>query len=52
MLEFFKFKGGSSYQNEVTTKDTSKDNTTENDSDVYENIYSDKETYSHYNFTK
>jgi len=52
VLEYFKFESGKSFVNEVTYKDTSKLNKNENNSGIYDNVFTDKETISHCKFTK
>ena len=52
ILEYFKFDINKIYFNESSSKDPNKQSIDDNKSDIYENAYTYKETFSHYNFTK
>ena len=52
IINYFKFDSGKEYDNIETTKDASKDNFVQNNSNEYPNIYTYIEKYSHCNFKK
>ena len=52
VLDFFKFESNLEYLNVSSSKGSNKQNNDEDNSDVFDNAYTYKETYSHYKFTK
>ena len=52
ILDYFNFQSNSYYKNEITYKDANNKNNPEDNSNIYDNICFDKETYSHCNFPK